>query len=37
LKVKPKASLEQVITAMNERVLAEGEVVGTFAAPPPEK
>ncbi len=37
LKVKPKASLEQVIAAMNERVLAEGEVVGTFAAPPPEK
>jgi len=35
LDVKPGASLEKVIAAMNERVVAEGEVVGTFAAPPP--
>lgn len=35
LDVKPKADLDQVIAAMNDRVLAEGDVVGTFAAPTP--
>ena len=34
LDVKPGASLDKVIAAMNERVVAEGEAVGTFAAPP---
>jgi Raf kinase inhibitor-like YbhB/YbcL family protein len=36
LKLKPKQSLEQVIAAMNDRVMAEGEAVATFAAPPPD-
>ena len=36
LRLKPKQSLEQVIAAMNDRVMAEGETVATFAAPPPE-
>jgi Raf kinase inhibitor-like YbhB/YbcL family protein len=36
LNLRPKQSLDKVITAMNESVMAEGEVVATFAAPPPE-
>ncbi len=36
LNVKAKLSLEQMIAVMNDRVLAEGEAVATFAAPPPE-
>jgi Raf kinase inhibitor-like YbhB/YbcL family protein len=35
LDVKPGASIDKVIEAMNERVIAEGEAVGTFAAPSP--
>jgi len=35
LKIKPKASLDQVIAAMNERVLGEGELTGAYAAPDP--
>jgi Raf kinase inhibitor-like YbhB/YbcL family protein len=35
VKVKSKADLEHVLAAMNDRVLAEGEVVGLFAAPAP--
>ena len=34
LSIKGGLSLNKVIAAMNERVIAEGEVVGTFAAPP---
>ena len=36
LKLKPKLPLDRVIAAMNDRVMAEGEAVATFAAPPPE-
>ncbi len=36
LNLKPKQSLEKVIAAMNDAVMAEGEAVATFAAPPPE-
>ena len=35
LNLKPKQSLEKLIAAMNDRVMAEGEAVATFAAPPP--
>jgi len=35
LKLKPKADLDHLIAAMNERVMAEGEVVGVYAAPAP--
>jgi Raf kinase inhibitor-like YbhB/YbcL family protein len=34
LNLKPQQSLEKVIAAMNEGVMAEGEAVATFAAPP---
>jgi Raf kinase inhibitor-like YbhB/YbcL family protein len=34
LKLGPGASLDKVIAAMNQRVLAEGEVVATYSAPP---
>ena len=37
LNLKPKISLDTLIEAMNERVMAEGEAIATFAAPPPEK
>ncbi len=36
LGVKPNLRLSQVIAAMNDHVLAEGEVVATFAAPLPK-
>jgi phosphatidylethanolamine-binding protein (PEBP) family uncharacterized protein len=35
IKVKPKSDLDQVLMGMDGRVLAEGEVVAVFAAPPP--
>jgi Raf kinase inhibitor-like YbhB/YbcL family protein len=35
LKLHGGLNLDKVIAAMNEGVLAEGEVVGVFAAPPP--
>jgi Raf kinase inhibitor-like YbhB/YbcL family protein len=34
LKLRPGANLDKLIAAMNQRVLAEGEVVGSFAAEP---
>jgi Raf kinase inhibitor-like YbhB/YbcL family protein len=34
LNLKPKQSLEKVIAAMNDGVMAEGEAVAVFAAPP---
>ncbi len=34
LGIGPGLSLDKVIAAMNQRVLAEGEVVGVFAPPP---
>jgi Raf kinase inhibitor-like YbhB/YbcL family protein len=34
LNIKGGVSLDKVIAAMNDRVIAEGEVVGTYAAPP---
>jgi Raf kinase inhibitor-like YbhB/YbcL family protein len=33
VKVQSKSDLDHVLAAMNDRVLAEGEVVGVFAAP----
>jgi Raf kinase inhibitor-like YbhB/YbcL family protein len=34
LNIGPGASLDKLIAAMNQRVLAEGEVIGTFAVEP---
>ena len=36
LRIHGGLSLDKVITAMNEHILAEGEVVGTFASPGPD-
>lgn len=36
LPLPPGAALDQVIQAMSDRVLAEGELIGTFQAPEPK-
>ena len=35
LALKARADLNQLVAAMDNRVMAEGEAVATFAAPPP--